>query len=92
MNQKTAKALRRKLGVKSRANRTYTTQDGAHHTQRFDDAHHKPIGARAFTRETKRGHPVFEGTLTLSKHEPRHDYQRIKHGGMARQVLAAEAA
>lgn len=91
MNQKKAKQLRRLLGVKSRANRTYMTQDGAHHTQLFSAAHHMPVGARAFTRESKRGNPIFQGTVTLSKESPRSVMQRIKRHGIAQQILNARA-
>jgi hypothetical protein len=85
MNQKKAKQLRKLLGVKSRANRTYTTQDGAHHTQPFDAAHHKPIGACNWTKKRRQE----QGTVTLSKHEPRSSYQRIKRRGITGQILQA---
>lgn len=81
INQKTARKLRKQLGVESRSNRTYVTEDGKHHTQPFDAKHHKPIGVG-----------FRQGAVKLSKHEPRHEYQRIKRSGIARQIVAAGAA
>jgi hypothetical protein len=92
INQKNAGKLRKLLGVKSRADRTYTTQDGAHHTLPFAAKHHVSIGARAFTRETKKGIPIFQMTVTLSKESPRSVYQRIKRRGIAARILAAGVA
>lgn len=81
INQKKAKKLRKLLGVKSRANRTYMTEDGKHHTQTFEAKNHKPIGVA-----------YRQGAVTLSKHEPRAGYQNIKRAGIATQIINARAA
>ncbi len=75
INAKKARKLRKLLGVRSRANRTYITQDGRHHTHPFLAKHHAPIGGT-------RG-----GTVTLSRQSERSVYQRIKRRGIYPQVL-----
>jgi hypothetical protein len=80
INQKKAKKLRKLLGVQSRANRTYMTEDGKHHTQTFAAKHHKPIGV-AFR----------QGAVTLSKNDERNGYQRIKRSGIAQRIINARA-
>lgn len=83
INAKKAKKLRKLLNVVTHPHeRTYHTSDGTNHTTPTSRKRHTPIGGRRYTRETRTGIPIFQGTVRLGKHEPRAAYQRIKRLGI----------
>lgn len=91
INQKKAKKLRKLLGVKTHGDRTYMTADGAHHTMPAQAKHHRSLGGLRYTRVRLSNIPCYQGSVTLSKNEPRSGYQRIKRSRIANQILNARA-
>lgn len=91
INQKKARKLRKLLGVVTHHDRTYMTADGAHHTMHANGKTHRPLGGLRATRVLLSGIPSYQGSVTLSKNEPRHEYQRIKRSRIATQILNARA-
>lgn len=91
INQKKAKKLRKLLRVKAHGDRTYMTADGGHHTLPAHAKSHRSLGGLRSTRVRLSGIHAYQGSVTLSKHEPRNGYQRIKRSRIANQILDARA-